>query len=111
MNKENFKLKILGVEHDVKFKKKVEEKDDELFGTYEQFSREILISKKIDAPFQLAYTIIHELLHGIEQGLSLTCFESKKGHNDLDRLAYGITRFIYENDKEILKKLFTLEVI
>jgi len=89
------KLNVLGVTHDVQYQKGCPSEHGE-WGSYDEYARLITVNDTPDE-FERWHIMIHEVLHAIEAKLKLTSLASKKGHEELDLFAMGITDFLFRN--------------
>lgn len=104
MVKKPNKVNIMGTEYKILYEKKPSDVDihqrESLWGQIDFWTRTIRVFDN-DRPTQdLWKTIVHEILHGIEEELHLKCFEAedkKRGHNELDMLASALVDTFVRN--------------
>lgn len=95
------KVNILGKEYSIKYVNNPAEVDrnqrESLWGQIDYWKREIRIygSRKIQDIWD---TIIHEILHGIDEELHLELFNSEAGEILNERLSMALTDVLFRNN-------------
>lgn len=98
MNKPK-KVIILGKEYSIKYVSNPAEVDmykrESLWGQIDYWTRTIRIYDNETTDTDIVETIIHEVIHGLEEDLKLKCFKDK--HDDLALLAMGLADTLIRN--------------
>jgi len=99
------KVNILGLEYSITYVDKPSEVDikkhESFWGQIDYWTRSIRIFDDGKRPIEDIFeTILHEVLHGIEQELKLQAFDDKinnRGHDELDLMALALTDVLFRN--------------
>ena len=78
-------------------------KRESLWGQIDYWTRTIRIYANNRTESDIFETLIHEILHGIEEDLKLKAFKEKQGHDELGILAVALTDTLIRNNLVILK--------
>lgn len=94
---------ILGHKYEISYLENVADVDiyrrEALFGQMDPWTRTIRIYVKDRKETDIIQTLIHEILHGIEDVLKLKCFKDDRGNEseELDLLASGLMDTLLRN--------------
>lgn len=95
------KVNICGVTHKIEYMNTVSDVDihrrEFLFGQYDGWSKTIRIYDGGRPTEDIFQDVLHEILHGIEQQLKMSCFSGEDGHKELDILALMIADVFIRN--------------
>ena len=95
------KINILGIEYSVTYVDKPSEVDihhrKSLWGQVDYWTRTIRVYNKGRPKEDIWGTIIHEVLHAIDEQLHLNLFEGDEGHDTLDILELALTDTFFRN--------------
>lgn len=96
------KVNILGNEYKIVYKENPSEVDSEnrqsLLGQIDPWISEIRIYHGTNSNHDVWQSIIHEILHGICDGLHLKSLSHDDNHDELDLLALSLTDILFRND-------------
>lgn len=95
-------VNILGVDYKILYVDKPSDVDihkrESLWGQIDFWTRVIKIYDKDRSDEDVWQTIIHEVLHGIAEGMHIKVLEDDDNHTDLDRIAVALTDVLFRND-------------
>ena len=99
------KIIILGIEYSITYVDKPSDVDifkrSSLWGQIDFWTRTIRVFDDGKRPYEDVFeSILHEVLHGIENELKLQAFDEKangRGHDELDILALALTDVLFRN--------------
>lgn len=94
-------VNVLGVEYAIEYVDNPTDVDifkrKSLWGQCDYWTRTIRIYRN-ERPFEdIWQTIVHEVIHAIEEQLKLKCFEDDRGHEELDILALALCDVMFRN--------------
>lgn len=100
------KVNILGMEYSITYVDKPSEVDiykrESLWGQIDFWTRSIRIFDDGKRPLEDVFeSILHEVIHGIENSLKMDAFDTninKRGHDELDILALALTDVLFRNN-------------
>ena len=101
------KVNILGSEYAIEYMDKACDVDYQqrqaLWGQIDYWTRSIRIYDNPDqnpGPQETFATVLHEVLHGINEDLQLSCFDSNdpEKHKDMDRVSKMLADVLVRND-------------
>ena len=99
------KINILGIEYSITYVDKPSEVDinkhESFWGKIDYWTRSIRVFDDGKRPYEDIFeTILHEILHGIENELKLQAFNIKtneRGHDELDIFSLALTDVLFRN--------------
>lgn len=95
------KINILGIEYPITYVDKPSEVDihhrKSLWGQIDFWTRTIRVYDKDRSKEDVWETILHEVLHGLDEHLKLNLFEDDDGHDALGVLALALADTFFRN--------------
>ena len=95
------KVNILGVEYQIIYVDNPAEVDrnkrKSLWGQVDYWERKIRVYDNGRPKEDVFQTLLHEILHAIDEALHLDIDESDNGHNHIDLIALALTDVLFRN--------------
>lgn len=95
------KVNILGVEYQIIYVDNPAEVDrnkrESLWGQVDYWERKIRVYDNGRPKEDVFQTVLHEIIHAIDEALHLDIAESEDGHNNIDLLALALTDVMFRN--------------
>jgi hypothetical protein len=94
-------VNVLGHEYAITYTNNPAEVDmykrESLFGQIDFWTRTIRIYANDRKDSDILETLLHEILHAIDNDLKLECFKEEKGHDELDIIANTLADTLIRN--------------
>lgn len=95
-------VNILGHDYKITYLDKPSDVDmygrESLWGQIDYWTRTIRIYDNDRSETDIWYTIWHEIIHGISEGLHLEVLEKSENHDTLDLLSLAISDILFRNN-------------
>lgn len=100
-NKYPDKINILGIPFVIEYHNNPLDVDsikrESCWGQIDYWEKKIRIYDNNRPIEDIYHTLLHEILHGIEELLKIKSFSSDKGHEELDLIALALTDILFRN--------------
>lgn len=94
-------VNIVGIEYTIEYKDKASDVDihgrEAIWGQIDYWTRTIRVYDGGRSDTDIWETILHEVLHGIAEGLKLKSLADSDNHDDLGVLALALTDVLFRN--------------